>query len=189
MSKKKPSSKKSVIFMSPAEVAQNAARALKLLRDVTEALPGMAVLDREERIHSNGRIREGEAEVMHAVLDACDAHPKFFEALAPIDHGKDPRKVETKPARDDLERRVHLSEVAAAVEELGTKLSDTLLVLGASVREVTGPAYRLGKTAAQVNAEVRRALGTATTFYGTPAREHAKDVKKAKKTEAGPRVT
>ena len=68
-----------------------------------------------------------------------------------------------------------------AIDELSTRISDTLLVLGESVREVIGPAYRIGRTAAEVNPEIRRALGTAITFYSAASREQAREKKKAGK--------
>lgn len=187
MSKKNPNPKKSVFFMSPAEVAQNTARAAKLVEDVIQLLPGMSVLDKEDRIHSGGRIREGEADAMSSILGVVEKHPKFFEALADADHGKDPRRVETGPARDDLERREAILTVAKAVEELVTKLNDTLLILGENVRDVTGPAYRIARINAEMNPQLRRDLGTASTFYGAPARDRAREARRAKKaTEAPP---
>jgi hypothetical protein len=181
VAKKKRKKQKSIRFLSVAEVAQNAARALVLLRQVEELLPGMEVLDKDERLHSNGRIKEGEPVVMRSVLDAVDEHPKLFEAIAPIDHGKDDRRVETQPARDDLDRREHLAVIGRAIEELATRVSDTILILGESVREVVGPAYRIGRAASDVNPEIRRALGTAISFYSGPAREVAREKKKAEK--------
>jgi hypothetical protein len=189
VAKKKPSKRKSIRHMSVAEVARNAALALKLLRQVHALLPGMEVIDKDERLHSNGRIKDGEPAVMRSVLDTVDEHPRYFEALAPIDNGKDDRRVETGPARADLERREHLAAIGRAVDELSIKLGDTLLVLGESVRDVVSPAYRIGRTAAEVNPEIRRALGTAITFYSAASREQAREKKKAAKTPTEGRPT
>jgi hypothetical protein len=58
---------------------------------------GLVSLTPDARLHSSGKLRDGEEEVMTDVLDTIDQYPGVFIALAPHDHGKDDKVVETGP--------------------------------------------------------------------------------------------
>lgn len=176
-------SDRSVFFLSPAQVRHGVKAARRRLDEVRKELPGMAVLDSEDRKHSNGRLREGEPEVMLSILDVVDGNQRLFQAMADADGGDEPSRIETEPTRANIARRAALAEVAAELEAMLAEVNDTLLVLGASIRQVVSPAYKIARAAADVNPKVRRQLGTATTFYSAPARDGARSSKKTAKTE------
>lgn len=95
-----------------------------------------------------GRFRDGESSAVTALLDTADAFPGFFVALADKDHGTDAAVFETKPTRDDLVRRDHLARLAGALDPMTQGVSDTVLALGGSVREVSTRAYAVARLAA-----------------------------------------
>jgi len=68
----------------------------------------------DERLHSNGRLRDGEDEVMVNILDTIDEMPGLFAALANRDHGSNPNIVETAPARAALAMRRSMTACASS---------------------------------------------------------------------------
>lgn len=144
--------------MSPAErarcfqaVAQHCAEALALL-------PAVVALSRDERRRSTGKVGEDELPELEAILDAMDANPGLFVALAPRDGGVDPEAVETAPTRRAIETLRAMSPALKAVRALDEALSDTRLRLGEQVREVTTAARAIAKANAPLNDGVRAGL-------------------------------
>src|SRR5581483_9164572 len=115
------------LTVSPQELAKRVKRFEQFLSSAERELEGLVELTTEARVHSNGRLRDGEPAAMRAILDAADTHPSYFESLAASDHGSDDRVFETQPARDDLARRDLLVEPAGRVAALAERFSDSLL--------------------------------------------------------------
>ena len=130
----------------------------------------LAALTADERLHSSGRLRDGEPALLGTVLDTVDAHPGRFQAIAASDHGVDDTVVETAPARTALARRALLAPLAAKLEALWTRVADDVLASGHLVREVTTPAYAIIRANAAVDRELRKAASTALDFYAKQAR-------------------
>jgi hypothetical protein len=143
----------------------------------------LPALTADERAHSNGRLRDGEAAAMVAIFDAMDAYPGVFGALAAKDGGVDPTAVETQPARNALADSQALGPVGAALATLAQRVSDGILAYASQAKDVSVPAYAIGKASAASDPAVRKALSPAITFYGAGARKRQLD-KKVKATRA-----
>ena len=140
---------------------------------------GLASKTPEERQHSNGKLRDGEDAAMVNVLDTVDAFPGLFQALAPHDHGKDDKVVETGPARVALSRRAAIAPLAAAARALADRLDDELLTGGETAKDVTVPAYAIIKANAEVMPALKKKAAPTITFHAkrskrTPAKKAAK---------------
>ncbi len=168
--------------VSLADVGQRVDRAIALIDDATAALGPLASLGDDARRHSNGRLKNGEEAAVASVLDAGDAFPTLFAALADKDRGKDDTIFESAPTRDALSRRTQIARLVAALEPLSQAVSDTLLSLGEDVREVAVPAYAIARVAATVNPALRAKLKAATAFYGAISARGAKTKKNKKPT-------
>lgn len=156
---------------SGAEAVQRAAaEAIAAIAKLEALLPPLVNLSPDERAVSLGRLRDGEAKVIGSILDAVDAHPQHFSALADRDKGTDEGVVETGPTRDALAKALALVPVAERLTTLATALSDTVLTHFASAREFSIGAYSLGRPAAKFDAKLRSTLNEAHTFYQSPAR-------------------
>ena len=167
-----------ILTASPQAVGARVDEAIALIQQAEALLAGLIELSDDERRHTAGRLRDGESAAITAVLDAADANPGAFAALAEQDHGTDATRFETQPTRDDLARREHLARLVSALGPLTTRSSDTLLAVGTRIREVSTPAYAIARIAATVNPKLRSKLAPATSFYSAPAR-------KAQKTKKG----
>jgi hypothetical protein len=142
---------------------------------------GLASLTEDERKHSAGKLRNGEAAAMTTILDTVDLFPAVFAALADKDGGFDANLVETAPSRALIARAQVLAPFAAVVETILSRVSDDMLSSAATAKEVTGPAYAIGKANATSNPKVKRALSTAIDFYAKSVRvKGAKAAKAAK---------
>jgi hypothetical protein len=149
---------------------------------------GLTALSDEERKHSIGKLRNGEAKAMTSVLDAVDRFPGFFASLADKDGGKDPTQVETAPARDALARSEAISPLVSLLEGMVLAVSDGVLADAEAAKVFTMPAYAIGRAVAPTDAKLRTALAPAISFYGGPARKVAakkKAAKQAKKKATG----
>lgn len=173
-----------------------AAQAQKLLTSVQALATSFAALDlpsltSEERLHSAGKLRVGESDAMTTIFDAMDAYPGVFAALAAKDGGVDPTEVETGPARAALAEAVALEPLSTAIRALETQVSDAILASAAQAKDVSVPAYAIGKASAASDPGVRKAMATAIDFYSHSAQKRvaskkiaATKAKKAKKTPA-----
>jgi hypothetical protein len=154
------------------------AQVTELATLVTNALAlanqmGLVALSAEERAHSMGRLRANEPEAMTSIFDAMDAFPNTFEPLAAKDGGTDPNLVETEPARADLARAEQLAPIAKDLAKLHTLVIDDVMASGQAAKEVSVPAYAIGKAGAAANPQLASKMATAITFYGAPARLRA----------------
>ncbi|APR87536.1 hypothetical protein A7982_12885 [Minicystis rosea] len=128
----------------------------------------------DDRLHSSGRLRDGEGEAMLSILDTVDAHPGLFAALAPHDHGNDDNAVETAPARAALARRALLAPLAKDLDTLLTRVSDDMMSSGEKAKDVTVPAYGIIKASAAIAPALRKAAAPAIGFYAKAAKQPRK---------------
>jgi formiminotetrahydrofolate cyclodeaminase len=173
---KTKTTKKTTTTTSFAAAIADVLATAQAMRASLDALD-LASLTEEERRHSAGKLRNGEAAAMTTILDTVDAFPQAFEALAPKDNGVNPNVVETAPSRASLARSQTLAPLAIVLESLVTRVSDDML---ASAKEVTTPAYAIGKANAASNPKVRKSLATAIDFYTKASRHTSKPAKTAK---------
>jgi hypothetical protein len=141
----------------------------------------LASMTSEDRQHSAGKLRDGEATAMISVLDTVDAHPGQFASLAPHDHGSDDAAVETGPARTALARRALLAPLAAELDALLTRVGDDMLVSAALAKDVTVPAYGIIRANAPFNRALRSSAAAALDFHAAPARKRKANAKKTPK--------
>lgn len=160
--------------LTAEQLTKRVARAAEHLQNADDELGDLFTLTDAERRSSDGRLREGEATALAAVLDAAERRPSAFDVLGNKDGGTNPAKFETVVLRDQLQRAVTLDGLATALEELARDVRDTQLVLGGDVRRVLLAAYEIAKPLAKHDEAVRSALAPATNFYATPARLAAK---------------
>jgi hypothetical protein len=151
---------------------------------------GLPSLTAEERLHSNGRLRVGEDVALQSILATMGAFPGVFQSLAAQDGGSDDTLLETAPALGALARGQALQPLAALTTQLAQAVSDGVLASFSAAKDVTVPAYAIGKVNAGSNAGVRKALAPAIDFYGAQSRKRALDTKvkatrAAKATKAG----
>ncbi len=93
--------------------------------------------------------------------------------------------IETAPARASLARSQQLAPLAMVLESLVTRVSDDMLASAATSKDMTVPAYAIGKANAASNPKVRKTLSAAIDFYAKTSRhtsKAAKTVKPAKST-------
>lgn len=140
---------------------------------IAQLLPGLVTLTEDERRHSDGKTRAGEADALSSVADAADLRPQYFAPLAAKDGGTDPKQFETDLLRDHLVRRKILAELLTASEGLTTPISDTVLSLGEHVRPVLLAAYQIAKPLAAQDDALRTKLAPALDFYGRIGRRAA----------------
>lgn len=148
------------------EEAEKAAKQIgTLVQEIRKLLPGVVRLTEKERIHSTGRIRDGEADALRAVLDTVELKPAAFESLAARDNGSDEDILETKLLRNRLAVVEVLGQAAVEVAILAGDLGDFALHVGEQVKPVTLEAYAIAKPIARNDAKVRSALAPALDFY------------------------
>ena len=162
---KSPTKKKPV-----ATLAERVNLGIALLEQLEALFPDLVELDAHARKHSLGKLRDGEADAMRAVLDAADGAPMYFTALATHDHGTNEKIFETNPSRRALDQRDELTRLHKIVRRFGLRLGDTLLDLGAEAREVTSPAYAIARVNATADMKLHSALAPAMKFYARGGR-------------------
>lgn len=148
-------------------------RALALVAELNALLPELIELDLVSRKHSIGKLRDGETDAMRAVLDAADAEPDYFRALAGKDRGGDERVFETAPSRKALAERDELARLQRELRTFAQRLSDTVLHLGAQAREVTNAAYHIARVNSDADPKLKSLLAPAFRFYGRGGRPKA----------------
>lgn len=181
----KPAKNDAVFTMSIPELEDRVARAKQLFGEIEQLLPGLVTMTEDDRRHSEGKLRDGEADALTAVIDVADQHPQYFAALADKDGGVDPKTFETDLLRGHLARRKLLGSVAVAAAELTAPLGDTVLMLGEQVRPVLLAAYQIAKPIAVADEKLRSRLAPALDFYGKIGRRGAET--RAKKPPSPPK--
>ena len=131
--------------LTAEQLTKRVERATEHLQNADDELGDLFTLTDAERRSSDGRLREGEATALAAVLDAAERRPSAFDVLGNKDGGTNPAKFETVVLRDQLQRAVTLDGLATALEGLARDVRDTQLVLGGDVRRVLLAAYEIAK--------------------------------------------
>ncbi len=132
---------------------------------------GLPALTDEERAHTMGKLRVGEDAAMTCIFDTIDGYPAIFESLANRDGGSDPNVVETQPSRNALARSETLAPLAIAIDKLAQIVGDGIIGEANTAKELSVPAYAIGKALAATNAKLRTTFALALTFYGSKARK------------------
>ena len=159
------------IFTMPiATLNQNVAQALALIEQAKALLPGLLLLSSDERRHTNGHYRDGEAEALQPLTDLAKKKPALFESLADEDAGSDPTKFEPDLIGDRLARVLALTPIVEATEALSQLASDSNLHLGEQTRPVLLSMYDIAKPPARRDASVMTFVAPAMTFYAKTAR-------------------
>jgi len=156
-----------IATMPLAELERRVGRAEALLVQLEAELPNLVEMTSDERAHSMGKLRDGESDALRTVLDAADAFPGYFQALAARDHGKDPAVFETAPAREALSRREILARLSNRLAALDTKVGDTVLEFGAIGRGVGLAAYAIASVNAESDAKLRSKIAPARSHFAT----------------------
>jgi hypothetical protein len=162
----------SVFTMPLSTLEKNVAKIEHLLDEVSALLPGLVAMTDEEVRQSDGKFKHGEADALASVLDAADARPAVFEALAAKDGGKDPNKLETGLLRERLERIALLTRVQAALAKVD--VSHSILHEGEDVKPVLLAGYHIGKVNAPHDDLVATKMQPALNFYSRISRKSAK---------------
>jgi hypothetical protein len=150
------------------ELRQRAARAKALIGELKGLFPDLRRYTEDQRRSSQGRLREGEAEMLGTVIDVVEYAPHYFASLADQDEGHDPIRLETSLLRDRLERRVVMGEIADTRD-----LGDTAFYYGDLVRPAILSAYRIAKPISKSDIGVANRLAKVIDFYTAPARAAA----------------
>lgn len=179
--KKTSAPARSIEDMSVEELQSRVETGREHVRALAALFPGLLTLTEEDRTHSQGRMRAGEAQVIGSVLDAVDASPAYFTSLADVDEGHDPNVFETGLLRERLAKRELMQGLAAELAPVSNGMADSVLHFGGQVRPPTLAAYRLGKVVAQTDRKMRGALAMAIDFYGAPAKAAARKRAASKK--------
>jgi hypothetical protein len=148
--------------------AAQVGKIVKGIDAATVAFDGFALpeLTSDQRLTSIGRLRQGEADAILAVLDTMDQFPGIFAALAAKDGGVDPNEVETEPARSALARALALAPLAKAMDALAQKVSDAIMASAQQAKELSIAAYQIGKLSAAADPGVAKAMAAPMNFYG-----------------------
>ncbi len=163
---KTDSKNSSVMEMPLSELTRRIEKVEALLKEAQALLPGLRTLTEEDRRHSNGRLRGGEAEMLSRVLDAVRTQPGYFASLADEDDGRDPTKLEVDLIADRLARRNLLARLQGQFAAIEQPLSDSVLHLGEQTRTVLLAAYRIGRTLARSDGKLRDQLAPVIDYYG-----------------------
>jgi hypothetical protein len=171
---KHASTSTTVSQMTLTELASRATKARGLLVQVAELLPGLVHFSVEERAHSNGKLRTGEADAMKRLLVAAGKHPHLFAALAAKDGGSDPTLFEAQPAIDDLDRIDALAALTSEAQALAQTLSDTQLLFAADAREVAAPVHAIIRANKGLDPALASDAAEGLEFYAAAGRSAAR---------------
>lgn len=164
--------------VSPA-LAKVVNEAIASTKAMSATLEGQDIASKtaEERLYSNGKLREGEIPVQGVILDTMDKFPGLFASLAARDHGEDDDVLETGPARAALGRLVLLKPLQEELEKLLTRVSDDILESAELVKDVTTPAYAIIKANQAISPDVRKSAAEAINYYASLAKKRNKKSK------------
>jgi hypothetical protein len=165
------------------ELRRRVGLAQELLAQIYALLPHLRRFNEEERRHSQGRLREGEEEMLGAIADVIAYAPQYFVSLADEDEGHDPDQLEVDLVRDRLERRTLITGISKALRPLNEGLADEALYLGGLVRPVLLAAYRIAKPISKTDVGMANRLARVIDFYSEPARAAAATRARQKKND------
>ena len=186
--KKKPahdaSADDSILTMPLDALQSRVTQAMGLWKQILVLLPGGVVFTDNERLRTQGRLRDGEEAQLLTVLDVTEAFPALFEGLADLDEGADPTRFEPKLLRDRLQRAAILAPfVDSLAYPAEHSLGDTVLHLRALARGPLSEAYGIAKAMARSNLKLKTLLAPVMDFYRSLAvmAAAARKVNQAKK--------
>lgn len=163
----------STVFDMPLdELKSRVGQAHALMQQAVALFPGLYAMTDDERKFTNGRIRDGEGLQFLKLIDIMEAFPKFFEGLADLDQGIDPKQVETPLMRDRVQRAEILAKLLDDAAKLGG-LSDTVLHLRELVRDPMKEAYAISKVMARSSDALKSMLASVINFYAAMAKASA----------------
>ena len=171
--------------MAIAQLQTAVQQAMGAIATIRAALPNPTRLTTEERKHSGGKLKNGEAAVLQTVCDVA-ADPKYapmVASLADRDFGTDPSSFEAGLLKERLQRVAVLAPLAQALESLGQDISDTELELGELSAQPARDAYAILKTVAKTDATLSARIKDVIDFYAAIAQAALK-TKRAKKAAA-----
>jgi hypothetical protein len=142
------------------------------MRQAVALFPGLYAMTDEERKYSNGRIRTGEGPQFLTLIAIMEAFPQYFEGLADLDQGIDPKQVETPLMRDRVQRAEILAKLLDDAAKLGA-LSDTVMHLRELVRDPMKEAYAIAKVMSKSSDKLKSMLASVINFYAAMAKAAA----------------
>lgn len=147
---------------------------LEQISAVRTHIGAMTQMTTDQRQHSAGRLRSDEPEQLVALLDLMDNHAGYFTSLARKDRGADPRKLETGPTRDDIERRKILLPLLAALDGLRDGVGDSVLRLGERARSLPMAGYAIADANSEHDEVLAADLAPIQNYFSENARRGAK---------------
>ena len=163
----------STVFDMPLdELKSRAVQAHGFIQQAIGLFPGLYAMTDDERKYTNGRIRTGEGPQFLTLIDIMEAFPQFFEGLANLDQGIDPKQVETPLMRDRVERAEILAKLLDDAAKLAA-LSDTVLHLRELVRDPMKEAYAISKVMQKSSDKLKSMLASVINFYANLAKASA----------------
>ena len=146
-------------FQAKADQVGNLlAQALALIVNPTQLTP-------DQRLHSSGKLRAGEAEALIAALDVAKAYPASFVSLATMDNGVDPSTFEADLVANRLRNAAALEPLVATMDDITHKLSDCMLALNDEARGPAKDVYALAKALAHSIPAVESMIASTVAYY------------------------
>lgn len=158
---------------------------------IRAALPNPTRLTTEERKHTGGKLKNGEAAVLAIVCQVAQ-DPKYapmVASLADRDYGTDPTTFEAALLEERLQRIAVLAPVAQLLLSLAEDISDTVLELGEISAQPARDAYAILKTVAKSDAALSARIKDVIDFYAAIAQAAARTRKARKQAAAEPGPT
>jgi hypothetical protein len=150
--------------ISKEKLSKAVAEALAHLEKAIDALPFLLSLTSAERLHSSGKLRDGEPEALRAVLQTVAKDPAPFHSL----------KLDPAALTELLDRRESLAPLAALATHLADDLTDTVMHLGEAVKTPTLSAYHIANAVAPHDPAIAAAVQPARQFYQATGRASAR---------------
>jgi hypothetical protein len=156
--------------MPLADLSHRVEKVEALLTQVQALLPGLRTMTEDERLHTGGKLRTGESEALHRVIDAIRAQPAYFASLADEDEGRDPTQLEVELIADRLARRDLLARLQGQFAAVEQPIADSMHHLGEQTRMVLLAAYRIARTMARTDQKLRDLIAPVIDYYGAFAK-------------------
>ncbi len=141
---------------------------------VRTRIGAMTQMTADQRQHSSGRLRSDEPEQLVALLNLMDNHPAYFTALARKDRGTDPKKLETGPTREDIERRNILLPALALLDSIRDGVADSILRLGERARSLPMAGYAIADANSEHDEVLAADLAPIQNYFSENARRAAR---------------
>ena len=160
----------SLLTMATAQATASVAAAAAAVAQAQSHLAGLVALPEAQRKVIGGRFRDGEPQVLLAVLAECAARPELVASLADEDNGVDPNTFETTLLSSRIQLAMLLAPLSATLTEFASNLNDTVLYLNELTRPPTLEAYAILKAVSKTDLSVKTAIAPALDFYANIAK-------------------